>query len=143
MVSTTAHMRPAPASTVGGAATCEIAAELAAHILVVPVTVAIVAVHPHVPPAVAMMPRRSMPAYPMCMATVLDPSCAPRAGAGFDFTAVSLGRRGRCVLFGWLPGARVWRCLGYNGRDGQGDDRNEGERSQNFAHWWFPLQHEA
>ena len=103
VVSAVVPVRPAPACTVR-ASPGEIAAELTAHVLIMPVTVAIVAVDPHVPPAVAMMPRRSMPAYPMRMATVLDPTGAPLARAGLDFAAVDFDRRRRCVLFGWLPG---------------------------------------
>jgi len=137
VVSAVVPVRPAPACTVR-ASPGEIAAELTAHVLIMPVTVAIVAVDPHVPPAVAMMPRRSMPAYPMRMATVLDPTGAPLARAGLDFAAVDFDRRRRCVLFGWLPGARIRRCLSYNGRDGQSEKRNEGELSQNFAHGRFP-----
>jgi hypothetical protein len=122
-------MRPAPACAVR-AASREIPAELAAHVFIVPITVAIVAVHPHVPPPVTMMPARSM-----CMSTVLGPTDTPRAGVGIQVSCRH-GERRRSERR--LLDAGMNQCLCYNGRCGQREKRNESERRQNFAHRRFP-----
>jgi hypothetical protein len=122
-------MRSAPACAVR-AASREIPAELAAHVFIVPITVAIVAVHPHVPPPVTMMPARSM-----CMSTVLGPTDTPRAGVGIQVSCRH-GERRRSERR--LLDAGMNQCLCYNGRCGQREKRNESERRQNFAHRRFP-----
>jgi hypothetical protein len=119
-------MRSAPACAVR-AASREIPAELAAHVFIVPITVAIVAVHPHVPPPVTMMPRHSMP--------VLGPTDTLRAGVGIQ---VSCGHGKWRRSERRLLDAGMGQCLSYNGRCGQRKKRNESERRQDFAHRRFP-----
>ena len=121
-------MRSVPACAVCTASR-EIPAELAAHVFIVPITVAIVAVHPHVPPPIAMMSCSAR------MSPMLGPADTLRAGVGIQ---ISYGhgkrRRGERRLFD----AGTRQCLCYNGRGGQREKRNESERRQDFAHGRFP-----
>jgi hypothetical protein len=134
VASAVVRMRSAPASTVG-AAPREIAAELAAHVFIVPVTVAIVTVHPHIPPPVAMIPRRSIPARSMCMVTMLGPTDTPHTGFCIQ-VGCGHGKRRRSERR--LSGAGTGQCLSYNGWCGQREKREQSERRQNFGHNRFP-----
>jgi hypothetical protein len=127
-------MRSAPACAVR-AASREITAELAAHVFIAPIAVSIVAVHPHIPPPVTMMPRHSMPARSMCMSTVLGPTETLRAGLCIQ---VSCGHAKRRRSERRLLDTGISQCLRYNGRRGQREKRNESERGQDFAHRRFP-----
>lgn len=87
------RMTPAPACAVR-AASCEIATELAAHVFIVAVAVAIVcAIHPYVTPAVALMPRHAMPACAKSMMTVPGIH-AEVAHTSLNSDAVGFGRSG-------------------------------------------------